>query len=113
MGTVHLNAPKEKYTDSLDAVIVALCRDYKRREDAIASDSFSKRTKMEYKYINYRLKEAADEIAGGHRGEAFINEIGKKLGYAYSNIEYISETTYKQIKRDIKLNMAKKMHLID
>ncbi len=101
-----------QYTDTLDTLIVALCRDFGRREDAVLRGSCSKRTAMEYKYINHRLLDAANEIAG-RDGCIYINEIGKRLGYAYTAIEYISESSYKKIKKEVKINIAKKLHLID
>ena len=99
-----------KYTDTLDNLIIAFCKDYSRRESAIRECAHSRRTIMEYKYLNARLREAACEIVG-EDGDAYINEIGGKIGYANSSVN-VSESTYKQLKKEVKVNIAKKLHLI-
>ena len=101
-----------QYSPSLDDLIIALCKDYERREAVIADNNCGRRTVMEYKYINYMLREAAEEVAGKY-ATAYINEIGEKIGYAYSRAGEVSESTYKSRKREVKLNIARKLHLID
>ena len=67
---------------------------------------------MEYEYINRRIADATREIVG----EEFLNyihEIGERIGYAYSKVEDISDTEYKVKKKRVKLNIARKMHLLD
>ena len=103
---------KKEYKDSLDNLIVAFCLDYGRRAEEITLDKASKRTLMEYRYINYRMEEAATEIVGARGADIFINEIGKKTGYAYSRIDFLSEAAYKIQKREVKINIAKKLHLL-
>ena len=109
MGTGNIEGD---YKDTLDGIIVALCRDYRRREEAVRNKTCSRRTSMEYEYINSRILSAAREIADD-LAENYINEIGKRVGYAYSRVDYASESTYKRIKKEIKKNIAKKLHMID
>ena len=100
------------YRETLDALVVAFCRDYFERKRVIDEKRCLCRTRMEYEYINGRILDAACEVAGGD-GEVYIREIGEKTGYAYSKIAGISELTYKARKKEVKLNIAKKLHLID
>lgn len=98
---------------TLDEVIVALCLDYERRRAAIAEGSYGKRTLMEYRYINFRIFEAAAEIAGERLAERFIYEIGNKIGYAAGELTQMSELSYKRKKCEIKRAIAQKLHLVD
>ena len=99
--------------ESLDKMIVALLGDYKRRKDAILDREFSNRTQMEYRYINYRIEEGALEICPINCVEQFIDEIATRRGFANSEIDCMSEATYKKQKQQIKFNIARKLHLID
>ena len=98
------------YTSTLDNIIVALCADYQRREDAIREGSVSRRTEMEYRYINYRIFDGVAEVVGADDALTYIYEIGRKIGYAKSKID-ISELSYKNNKLEIKINVACKLHL--
>lgn len=110
MGLGYLNSVG--YRETLDALVVAFCRDYFERKRVIEEGSLSRRTRMEYEYVNRRILDAAQEIAG-YDGEIYIKEIGERTGYAYSAIGLISDTKYKQTKKEVKLNIARKLHLID
>ena len=110
MGVGYLNSIG--YRDTLDALVVAFCRDYFERKRVIDENKCLRRTRMEYEYINGRILDAAYEIVGGD-GEIYIREIGEKTGYAYSKVAGVSEPTYKHRKKEVKLNIAKKLHLID
>ncbi|MBQ7363409.1 MAG: hypothetical protein IJW48_03045 [Clostridia bacterium] len=113
---MHARNIKEReygYTDSLDSLIVSLCRDYERREASVRDGRCTGRTAMEYKYINHKISEGAIEIAGERYGRVFIDEIGSRTGFAYSSVDCLGETSYKLLKQDVKLNIAKKLHLID
>ena len=101
------------YGETLDNLIVAICRDYTRRENAITDKCCSARTAMEYRYLNSSVLRAAIEVAGESDGRMYIYEIGEKIGYAYSSVEDVSEGTYKQIKKEVKRNIARKLHLFD
>ena len=98
---------------SVDMIIVALCRDYFRREDALINKSVTKRTDTEYRYYNFKIFDAAAEVVGEADAEIYIKEIGEKVGYAKSDVFLISEVTYKQRKRCVMDNIAKKLHLCD
>ena len=102
-----------KGLNTLDALVVALCRDYTRRQVAISSGALSKRTLTEYKYINANIYEAVAEIVGERDVLNYIEEIGGMTGFAKSKICYMSEGTYKAYKRMIIDNIAKKLHLCD
>ena len=98
---------------TLDALIVALCRDFERRRLAIENGSFGKRTLMEYRYINFKMLDAAAEIVGVSQAESFILEIGERRGYAKCENHYMSEVTYKRCKAEIKRNIAVKLYLTE
>lgn len=105
MGGRNING----YTDTLDGVVVALCRDYMRRERR----TDNRRVMMEHKYINTKMREASGEIVGDRYAEVMIFEIGERIGYAASAIEDISESTYKRRKAEVKLAIARKLYLLD
>lgn len=112
MGIGYLGAGAIGYRTTLDMLVVAFCKDYFERKAVILSDNVSRRTRMEYEYINSRISNAAMEVVGDDF-EIYIREIGEAVGYANSKIEGISENTYKHRKRSVKLNIAKKLHLMD
>ncbi len=94
-------------------VVVSLCADYERRRLAILERSVTHRTEMEYRYLNFKLLSAAEEIVGDKDAELMICEIGNRIGYAYSELCDISEVSYKLKKQEVKTNIAKRLHLID
>lgn len=99
--------------DTLDALVIALCADYRRRRSAIERGEASRRTDMEYRYLNFKMLDAAMEIAGTRYGEIYINEIGGRIGYARSQVDHLSEVGYKLEKQQIKQSIARKLHLVD
>ena len=105
--------PDKKVDESLDLLIIALCLDYSRRQKAIEARSASKRVDTEFRYFNFKMFDAAAEIVGDEYAESYIEEIGNKIGYAKSDMYEVSEVTYKNYKRMIKENIAKKLHLTD
>lgn len=100
------------YEPSLDKLVYALCLDYDRRERAIAEGSVSHRTEMEYRYINYRMLSAAEEICGDS-ARIYIDEVASRTGYASSEISNAAEVTYKLRKLAMKQNIARSLHLLD
>lgn len=98
---------------TVDAIVIALCGDVGRRRRKIKSGSVTRRTEMEFRYLNYKILEAAIEVVGEEEAEIFIKEIGEKIGYARSSLMHHSEATYKNRKKAVKANIAKKLHLID
>lgn len=110
MGTRNVNT--DAFSETLDFLIVAFCRGFEARERAIREKRCGRRTIMEYEYINRRIADATREIVGDDFPN-YIHEIGKKIGYAHSRVDGISETDYKVKKRQVKMNIARKMHLLD
>ena len=98
---------------SLDTLIVALCGEYFRMRDAAREGELSYRTVMEYRYYSFKIYDAAAEIVGEREAESYIGEIGSRLGYARSSVDGVSEVTYKQRKRRVKINIARRLHLLD
>lgn len=95
---------------TLDKVIVALCADYSRRAEAIEKREIPFNVLMEYRFLNYRMLDAAMEIAGGRDALAFITEIAERRGNVQSSL-YLSETLYKTRKKEIKVNIAKRLSM--
>ena len=77
-----------KLENGLDLLITALCLDYHRREKAIEEKTVTKRTDTEFRYYNFKIYDAAAEIAGPELAEVYIDEIGKRTGYANSKLEF-------------------------
>ncbi len=98
--------------DTLSELVSALCKDYTRRKEAIRQKRYSHRVSVEYKYINFKILEAAREIVG-EDAELYIREIGNNVGYAKSDVNELSETAYKERKKEVKLNIAKRLHFTD
>ncbi len=105
MGTRNIKG----YSESLDSLVIALCRDFERRQGR----TDNRRVAMEHKYINTKMLEAAGEVIGGRYAEIMIREIGERIGYAASQIEDISESTYKRKKGEVKLAIARKLYLTE
>ena len=106
MGTLELSV-------SANALIVALCLDYPRRKREIIGGRLSRRTDVEFRYINSKMYDAAAEIVGEELAELYIKEIGEKIGYAYSSVEDVSEVTYKMNKRKVKEGIARRLYLAE
>jgi hypothetical protein len=97
---------------SLQEVVIALCADFERRQQAIKEKALPARVLLEYKYLNLRIIEGAMEVAGINNARIFIDDIGARRGYAHSSIEGLSEVSYKRIKAEVKRNIAGKLALI-
>ena len=102
-----------KIENGLDLLITALCLDYLRRQRALELGTVSRRIDTEFRYYNFKIFDATSEVVGEKLAEIYIEEIGKRTGYAQSKIDCASETAYKEYKRRIKENIAKKLHLCD
>lgn len=100
-------------TDSLSTLIGALCADYSRRAELIREGGLKTRVYNELRYLNYKIREATCEIVGEERADLFIREIGGRIGYAKSSVDDISETTYKETKREVKLGIARRLYLLN
>ena len=99
--------------DTVAELVVAFCKDFARREEAIAQGNLSHRTIVELKYYNYKILEAAREIVGERDAPVFISDIGNSVGYASSSLDYFSEAYYKTKKIEVRNNIAKRLHLTD
>ena len=98
---------------SLELLVTALCADFARREKVIKDGSASRRTLVEFRYINCKILEAAQEVVEERYARLFIKEIGENIGFANTKIDVFCENFYKTLKKEIKENIAKKLHLID
>ena len=97
---------------SVDALASALCADYFRRERAIREGAEPLRVRMEYEYLNHRIYAAARELCDKVEDAiGYIEEIGEKRGYAKSRFT-VSEKTYKIKKREVKLNILRRLYLL-
>ena len=105
--------PARRIDNTLDALITALCLDYGRRQRAIEARSAARRTETEFRYLNFKMLDAAAEVVGERFAEIYIYEIGRQIGYAKTAIDCVSEVTYKSYKRMVRDNIAKKLHLTD
>lgn len=98
---------------SADALAAALCADYFRRERAIQKGDAPLRVRMEFEYLNQRIYTAAREICEKEEDAlGYIEEIGAKRGYAKSRFS-VSEKTYKVKKREVKLNILRRLYLLE
>lgn len=98
---------------TIELIIIALCADYPRREKIILSGNATYRVIMEYRFLNYRIFNAASEVAGYRDAKAFIKEIGEGSGYTASELWRMSESLYKQRKREVKRNIARRLCLYE
>ncbi len=96
----------------LETLIVALCRDYPRRAEVIKSRGAPYNVIMEYRFLNYRIMNAAIEIAGSRDALYFIYDIGQDIGYASSDLWVLSEVLYKQRKKEVRDNIARRLSLM-
>ena len=106
------NVRSENLDDTLDTLVVALCYGFFARDKAIKEKRCTRRTLMEYEYINQHLESAVREIVGDDY-EIYISEIGNRIGYAKSELYDVGETKYKKLKKEVKINVAKRLHLVD
>ncbi|MBR2324614.1 MAG: hypothetical protein IKA53_01070 [Clostridia bacterium] len=99
--------------ESADRLATALCADYFRRESAIKEGDAPLRVRMEYEYLNRRIFTAARELCDGEEDAlGYIEEIGAKRGYAKSRFT-VSEKTYKVKKREVMLNILRRLYLLE
>ena len=96
----------------LDNLIVALCADYLRRADIISRRDAPYNVIMEYRFLNYRIMNAAIEIAGSRDAILFVYDIGNNVGYASSDLYSLSEAVYKERKMEVKNNIARRLSLM-
>ena len=97
---------------TLDAHLVALCADYDRRERVVRERSSTYRVIMTYKFLNYKILEAAISVAGNRDAPIFIKDIGNHIGYSDTEVA-LSESVYKLRKLDVKLAILRSLGLFD
>ena len=98
--------------EGVASIVSALCADYYRRAEVIAFKKAPYNVIMEYRFLNYRMVNAAAEIAGMRDAERFIYDIGNNVGYATSELYALSEKVYKSRKSDVRLNIARRLSLV-
>lgn len=98
--------------DGIEAIVISLCADYSRRAEVIVGRNAPYNVIMEYRFLNYRIMNAAVEMAGTRDALSFINDIGNNIGYSDSELWTLSERVYKLRKREVKYNIAKRLSLI-
>lgn len=96
----------------LEALIIALCADFSRRAEVIFSRTAPYNVIMEYRFLNYRIMNAAIEVAGSRDAICFIKDIGNDIGYAQSDLWILSERCYKKRKKEVKDNIARRLSLM-
>ena len=98
--------------EGVENIIKALCADYTRRALVMECKSAPFNVIMEYRFLNYRIMNAAIEIARPRDARGFIKDIGEETGYSASDLWLLSETEYKKRKVEIKYNIARRLSLI-
>ena len=98
--------------EELEQILIALCADYTRREEIIRRKDAPYNVIMEYRFLNYRIMNATIEIAGSRDAIYFIKDIGGNIGYSESDLWVLSEVVYKERKREVKLNILKRLSLM-
>ncbi len=94
----------------LDGLVTALCADYSRRAEVISDRTAPYNVIMEYRFLNYRIMNAALEVVGARDAMCIISDIGHKRGYAKSE-SLLSEKSYKERKEEVKRNIARRLSL--
>ena len=103
---------EEMMSEGLEQIIRALCADYARRATVIECRTAPYNVIMEYRFLNYRIMNAAIEIAGARDARSFIRDIGDETGYASTDLWLLPEQTYKRRKIQIKHNIARKLSML-
>ena len=98
--------------NGLEEIIKSLCADYTRRAVVLTCSNAPFNVIMEYRFLNYRIMNAAIEIAGTRDARCFIKDIGEEIGYAETELWLLSEAEYKHRKTQVKYNIARRLSLI-
>lgn len=97
--------------EGVERLVTAICADYFRRAEVIGNRSAPYNVIMEYRFLNYRIMNAAVEIAGPRDALGFIKDIGMDIGYAASELWILSERAYKTRKKEVRDNIARRLSL--
>ena len=98
--------------EGVEEIIRVLCADYTRRALVLECKNAPFNVIMEYRFLNYRILNAAIEIAGTRDARVFIKDIGEETGYAATDLWLLPELEYKNRKAQIKVNIARRLSLI-
>lgn len=98
--------------EGLEKIIKSLCADYARRAVIITCKNAPFNVVMEYRFLNYRILNAAIEVAGDRDARSFIQDIGDGTGYASTGLWNLSESEYKHRKSLVKKNIARRLSLL-
>lgn len=98
--------------NGLEEIIKSLCADFTRRDLVIKCRNAPFNVIMEYRFLNYRIMNAAIEIVGTRDARAFIKDIGEETGYADTDLWLLSEVVYKERKSEVKCNIARRLSLM-
>lgn len=98
-------------SSGLENLIKAMCADYERRALVIKERTAPYNVIMEYRFLNYRILDAAIEVSGTRDAVEYIRDIGRGTGYANSALNVICERVYKERKREVKRNIARRLSL--
>lgn len=113
MHTQEIDYTYQILPEPIELIIMALCSDYLRRHSVIEKSSSTYRIIMEYRFLNYRIYNAAVEIVGTRYALHFIDDIGRGTGYAKNQHIHLSERIYKMRKTQVKINIAKRLSLYE
>lgn len=103
---------KEVMPRELEGLVVALCADFSRRKRLIEKRDAGYSAIMECRFLNYRILDAARQVAGETEAEIYILDIGERTGYSKSRLNRLSEKNYKEKKAAVKLAIAKRLLLM-
>lgn len=103
---------KEVMPKEVDGIVVALCADYFRRKKLIENRDAGYSVIMECRFLNYRILDAARQVAGDVEAEIYIRDIGGRTGYTKSKLNRLSEGNYKEKKAAVKIAIAKRLLLM-
>ena len=98
--------------EGVEKIIQSLCADYTRRALVMKRRSAPFNVIMEYRFLNYRIMNAAIEIAGSRDAGGFIKDIGEEIGYSATELWILSESEYKKRKMEVKYNIAQRLSLV-
>ena len=101
----------KKMSKTTEGLVVALCADFGRRKRLIERKSAPYSVIMECRFLNYRMLDAAIQVAGERDAEIFIRDIGEGKGYASTDLYILSERVYKDRKAEVKIGIAKRLLL--
>ena len=95
----------------LENLVKAMCADFERRALVIKERNAPYNVIMEYRFLNYRILNAAVEISGTRDAIEYIRDIGLGTGYANSALNVVCERVYKKRKSEVKRNIARRLSL--